>query len=115
MKAVVGGRDCSSLTFLDALDWAGWVLSELGFVTGDCKIGADYFARKYDPVKVFEAEWEKYGKSAGPRRNKELVKFIAQNRNPTLLAIWDGESSGTGSTIKFAREAKVPTMIYYYE
>lgn len=36
---------------------------------------AEEYSKKYDiPITVFEANWTKYGKSAGPIRNKLIVK-----------------------------------------
>lgn len=45
----------------------------------------------YDiPVKKFPAEWEKYGKRAGPIRNNKMAVYA-----DALLLIWDGQSSGS--------------------
>lgn len=38
----------------------------------------------------YEADWDKYGKSAGPIRNSQLIDDAH-----ALLAIWDGKSTGT--------------------
>lgn len=52
---------------------------------------ADDIARaKGFKVTVFEAEWDKYGKAAGPVRNRHMAKEA-----DALVAIWDGESPGT--------------------
>jgi len=40
--------------------------------------------------KRFPAEWEKYGKGAGPKRNVEM----ARNAD-ALVLVWDGESTGS--------------------
>lgn len=67
------------------------------FVHGGCPKGADaYCAEIADSyhdttmVEVFKADWDKYGKSAGPRRNKEMAKY-----SDVLILIWDGESRGS--------------------
>lgn len=45
----------------------------------------------YDiPVKVFSAEWRKYGNRAGPIRNNKMAAYA-----DALLLIWDGESKGS--------------------
>lgn len=38
--------------------------------------------------------WEKHGKKAGPLRNQEMVEYADM-----LVAVWDGESSGTRDMI----------------
>jgi hypothetical protein len=42
------------------------------------------------PIKSFAAEWGKYGRSAGPRRNKEMADYA-----DGLILIWDGKSRGS--------------------
>lgn len=44
------------------------------------------------PVKIFRANWDKYGKGAGPIRNKEMAKY-----GDVLLLIWNGESRGSAN------------------
>jgi len=39
---------------------------------------------------VMKADWDKYGKAAGPIRNTAMVKKCTQG-----ASIWDGESRGT--------------------
>lgn len=38
--------------------------------------------------------WEKHGKKAGPLRNQEMAEYADM-----LVAVWDGESSGTRDMI----------------
>lgn len=40
----------------------------------------------------FPADWNTYGKSAGPRRNKKMAEHA-----DALLLIWDGKSRGSKS------------------
>jgi len=51
------------------------------------------------PVLSMPAEWDRFGKSAGYRRNREMAK-VSQH----LLAFWDGSSKGTENMIEIARE-----------
>lgn len=42
------------------------------------------------PVEVFEANWDEYGRAAGPIRNGQMAQA-----GDALVAVWDGESKGT--------------------
>lgn len=49
-------------------------------IVGDCPTGADHVAREWaaankKPIRVFEAEWKKFGRAAGPMRNIGMVKW----------------------------------------
>lgn len=49
-------------------------------------------------VKVFNPNWDKYGKAAGVIRNELIV-----NECNFLIAFWDGESHGTKHSVDMAR------------
>ena len=88
-------------------------------VSGGAK-GADTLAEKYAAdngieIKVFPAEWSKYGRSAGPIRNKKMLDFISGSGNPLVVAFWDGKSRGTKNTIGTARKMKIATLIVDYK
>lgn len=58
-------------------------------------LGVDTSAKLYSSqhnIKYSEylANWNLYGKSAGPKRNKEIAK-----NSDKLLLIWDGKSKGS--------------------
>jgi len=56
--------------------------------------------------KIFEADWKKYGRTAGLIRNSQIVD-AADN----VVAFWDGKSKGTLDTITKTRMAKKPLTI----
>ena len=58
------------------------------------------------PIKRFNAEWDKYGKSAGYIRNRQMAQYVHENdpNGGALIAIWNGYSPGTKGMIKDARE-----------
>jgi len=71
-------------------------------VTGGAR-GADALAEEWArnrgiPVQVLPAEWEKYGRSAGSRRNTEIVRLCQG-----MIAFWDGKSPGTRDSIRKAQ------------
>ena len=79
-------------------------------VSGGAK-GADALAEKYADAfgiekLIFPADWEKYGKSAGMRRNQQIV-----NNAELVVACWDLSSKGTKDSINKALKAGKPVMI----
>jgi hypothetical protein len=83
-------------------------------VSGGAK-GADTLAKKIakmEGIKLIEhlPDWDKYGKPAGPIRNKLIIDDC-----DVVLAFWTGISkhSGTANDIKLARAAKKETIIVY--
>lgn len=76
--------------------------------------GADDMGRRWAIenniyVHMFPANWKKYGKSAGIRRNVEMAKNA-----DALIAFWDGKSVGTKHMIDEAkkRNLKLYTCMY---
>jgi hypothetical protein len=59
---------------------------------------------------IYPADWKRYGKSAGYRRNAEIVAACDM-----VVAFWDGKSRGTAHTLSLAHKAGKPFMIYYPE
>ena len=65
--------------------------------------GADALAERYAherglPIRVFPADWDTHGKSAGFLRNREIMAAADE-----VVAFWDGRSSGTQHAIELAR------------
>jgi len=83
-------------------------------VTG-CARGVDYMATMYARAhsiayEVHEADWTKYGKSAGPIRNREMAKKAHAG-----LIFWNGKSKGTRNMIEELRKQGVaPIKIIYF-
>ena len=53
-------------------------LKPTAIVQGGCRTGADLLARWWAkdyaiPCETFHADWKRYGPSAGPRRNSEMI------------------------------------------
>ena len=88
-------------------------------VSGGAK-GADSLAEKYAAangieIKVFPAEWNKYGRSAGPIRNKKMLDYISDDAGSLVIAFWNGKSRGTKNTIENAQKMKIATFIVNYK
>lgn len=103
---IAGGRDFNDFNFLE--NKVSEVLkkldsNEIEIVSGGAK-GVDAMGEKYAqkngyPIKIFPADWSKYGRGAGPVRNKEMAKYATH-----LIAFWNGESKGTKSMINLAKK-----------
>lgn len=86
-------------------------------VSGHAK-GADTFAEEYAKdfnmkTRIFPAEWKKYGRAAGPIRNKQMLDFVKEN-NPVVIAFWNGKSRGTKNTVETARKIGIEPIIISY-
>ena len=80
-------------------------------ILSGCATGADALGERYAKengfkVEKYPANWEKYGKYAGPKRNKEMAKNC-----DCVICFWDGKSKGTKSMITLAEENKKPIRI----
>lgn len=85
----------------------------LEIVSGTAK-GADQMGERYAEergikVKRFPADWDKYGKGAGYRRNSQMSDYA-----DALIAFWDGESRGTLHMINLARKKQLKIKIVKY-
>ena len=79
-------------------------------ISGGAK-GVDTLAQQFADEfhlknKIYKADWEKYGRSAGPKRNEEMVKV-----SEGVIAFWDYQSKGTKTTIDFAKKYSVDYKI----
>lgn len=83
-------------------------------ISGDAKgadtIGADWAKWWGFPVEHYPANWAKYGRVAGPIRNRWMAD-VAQ----ALVVFWDGISPGTKSMIRIGAEHGLDTRIIKYD
>ncbi len=87
-------------------------------ITGGAS-GVDSLAERYAkehniPIRIFYANWERNGKSAGYIRNVDMLGYATKSDNCSLIAFWDKESNGTKNMITLARKKNVPTSIIYF-
>ena len=115
MKIIVaGGRDFNDYELLkEKLNEIVGDNSNIEIVSGMAR-GADLLGIKYanelgHPIKEFPAQWDKYGKSAGYRRNDEMAKY-----SDTCVCFWDGKSKGTKHMIDISNKYKLKTFVFNY-
>ena len=56
--------------------------------------------------QLFRADWERFGKSAGVRRNYQMAQA-----GDLLLAFWDGRSAGTQHMISCMQQLGKPVVV----
>ena len=79
------------------------IMEPIEIVSGKAR-GADTLGELYAeemgyPVAEFPADWDKFGKSAGYKRNAQMAEYA-----DALIAFWDGKSKGTKSMIDLAKK-----------
>ena len=84
-------------------------------VEGGAK-GVDMMARQWAEARdisvvEIKADWAKFGRAAGPKRNDAMTAFVAE-RGGRAVFIWDGESKGTKQCIASAMKRELDIRIY---
>lgn len=77
---------------------------------GADKLGEKYASEKKIKIIKFPADWIKYGKAAGPKRNNQMAIYA-----DALIAFWDGKSNGTKNIIQLAKQRQLKTRIILFE
>ena len=80
-----------------------------GAYKGADLLGERYAAERNYPIKQFPADWRRYGKSAGLKRNTEMATYA-----DALIAFWDGESKGTKHMIELATQTGLIVKVIYF-
>lgn len=86
----------------------------LEIVSGGAR-GADnlgeQFAHEHKlPLRIFPADWNKYGKSAGMLRNQQMADYAA-----AAIVFWDGKSRGSRNMILEMKKRSKPVKVVIYE
>lgn len=104
-------------TFAEVTDkmLSNYAPSDITIISGGAN-GADQLAERYArengiKIIVMPANWEKFGKSAGYRRNEAMHKRLNDFEKKACLCFWDGQSKGTkhnfGLSIRYEEQLKV--------
>lgn len=105
--AIVGSRKITDISIDE------YISDEVTEIVSGGAIGIDTLAREYAiraGLKLTEIlpKYDLYGRAAPIKRNEEIASYADR-----ALAIWDGKSKGTQSTINFFKklEKKVTVII----
>lgn len=116
---VAGGRDYSNQNVVnyyidrvkDVCDSRGLSLVIVcGMATGADTLGRNYAISNGLEVLEFPANWNRYGKSAGYIRNKEMGDVA-----DSAIVFWDGRSKGSKLMIDIMHELKKPVVAISYD
>ena len=116
---IAGSRTFNNFDMLKAeadkviADHHGKDLGEVTIISGGAR-GADKLGERYANMNlldldIYPAKWDKYGRSAGYRRNEKMAKVATH-----LLAFWDGSSRGTKHMIDLAHRHGLTVHVVQY-
>lgn len=77
-----------------------------GTAAGADRFGEQYAEQNNIPLKKMPADWNKYGRSAGPIRNRQMAEYADE-----AVILWDGKSPGGLNMIETMRELKKPYYV----
>jgi hypothetical protein len=111
MRVIIAGSRSmtDSQQVATAIAQSGFVIREVisGGARGVHSLGEAWARTNHIPVRRFPARWERYGKSAGFRRNEALAHVA-----DALIAVWDGSSPGTCHMIATARQRGLRLFVW---
>lgn len=112
MKIIIAGsRSITSPKIIrEAIIQSKWQNEITEVVSGGArgvdKLGEMWAIQNNIPIKRFPANWKKYGKKAGSIRNKEMAEY-----GDRLIAIWNGNSTGTIDMVQQMKIAEKPVYL----
>ena len=113
MKTIIAGsrdfRNYAAVEKAVAYVQPDWVITEIvsGMARGADTLGERWARNHTLPVKQFPAEWDRYGKSAGYKRNHQMAQY-----GNILIAFWDGQSRGTLHMIQIATQMGLRVYVF---
>jgi hypothetical protein len=103
---VCGGRGYLDAERIDrVLDVLGPSLVIHGDARGADSMAANWAAKRGVPHKLFQAEWQRLGKVAGPLRNRQMLR----EGKPDLVVAFPG-GAGTADMVGASMQNGVPVV-----
>lgn len=115
---IAGGRDFNDYELLkhkcdyylkNKVDQGYTIVIVSGQARGADALGERYAKERDYQISSHPADWDRYGKSAGYRRNVDMA-----NISNALIAFWDGKSLGTGHMIQIAKDKGLLVRVVNY-
>lgn len=117
MKIIIaGGRDFKDYFLLEKEcdriigNYPDMITIVSGAARGADSLGEQYALFNNYFIERYPADWDRYGKAAGYRRNEQM----AQNAD-VLIAFWDGQSKGTKHMIDLAKTYELKVFVIRYD
>jgi len=109
--AVVGSRGFNDYDYMTSILNN---IEDITLIVSGGAPGADRLAEMYADQNninklILKADWDKYGKSAGMIRNKDIV-----DNAEFIIAFWDGVSKGTKNSIDRAKKAGKQVVVFKF-
>ena len=91
VELICGGRDYADRAYMAQV--IGWLVAHQrrrgierveivsGMARGADRLGADEATRAGLHVHEFPADWDRFGRSAGYRRNEQMAEFLVERRD----------------------------------
>ena len=77
-----------------------------GGARGADQLGFRWALKHHIRSRCFAADWERFGKAAGVRRNHQMAQA-----GDLLIAFWDGRSAGTRHMISCMQQLGKPVVV----
>lgn len=81
-----------------------------GTAAGADRLGERYALTHDHQLQLWPADWDRFGRSAGYRRNADMAAHA-----DALVVFWDGQSRGTSHMIDLGRSAGLAVRVVHYE
>lgn len=106
---IAGSRSITDYEIVkQAIVDSGFTITEVvsGCANGVDQLGEQWAEEHGIPIKRFPADWNKYGRSAGYKRNAQMAAYAE-----ALVAVWDCRSRGTRNMLDLARQRGLAVFV----
>ncbi len=83
--------------------------------SGTSKVASTYAKKHGYSEKVFEPNWDLYGKSAAHKRNDYMTMHVGIREHKAAVVFWDGIDTDLSSLIIGLEDFAIPKLVYDFE